>query len=39
MLWACDEGSEHFSIIPAINWHINLENARALLFAGNQEKK
>lgn len=28
MLGARDEGSERFSIIPAINWHINLENAK-----------
>lgn len=28
MLQARDEGSERFSIIPAINWHINLDNAK-----------
>lgn len=28
MLQARDEASERFSIIIAINWHINLENVK-----------
>lgn len=40
MLRARDEASERASIIPAINWQINLENAnRVLLFSGNQDGK